>query len=122
MTSDPNNPPQPNILAGDVLLHTVDRFNGNPALGVANVLFTLPASGGAGAYIISGSLWDAVLGATSSSRPQDWSLLLNGTQIAKGRLSGTVSRSQAQTFSMSGNLKAGDQIQLQIFIDRKSVV
>jgi uncharacterized protein (TIGR03437 family) len=46
--------------------------------------------------------------------------LLNGTQIANGRLSGTVSRSQAEKFSMGENLKAGDQIQLQIFMDPAS--
>ncbi len=104
--------------AGDVAVHTVDGFNGNPSLGPANILFTLPASGGAGAYTITGSLWDTLPGsATSASRPQDWSLLLNGVQIAAGVLSGSVSRSQAQTFSLVENLSVGDHVELQIVKD-----
>jgi hypothetical protein len=113
-SSDPNNPPQPNAVAGDIILHTVDRFNGSPSLGPGNVLFSLPASGTAGAYTVSGSLWDAGL---NSSRPQDWLLFLNGAQIANGRLSGTVSRSQAQTFSVVESLKPGDQVEFQIVED-----
>jgi uncharacterized protein (TIGR03437 family) len=119
-TVDPNNPPQPNIVAGDVVVHTVDGFNGNPSLGAANILFTLPPSGGAGAYTISGSLWDALSSSTSSSRPQDWSLFLGGTQISSGRLSGAVSRSRAQTFSQVETLNPGDQVKLQIVEDPAS--
>jgi hypothetical protein len=107
-----------NVTAGDVWVHTVDSFNGNPSFGAANVLFTLPASGTAGAYTISGSLWDSLgLSATSVSRPQDWSLFLNGVQIAAGVLSGSVSRSQAETFSMVENLNVGDHVELQIVKD-----
>ena len=110
--------PQANTEAGDVIVHTVDSFNGNPSLGAANVLFTLPASGGAGAYTISGSIWDTdAPSAISSSRPQDWSLFLKGVQIAAGVLSGSVSRSQAQTFSLVENLNVGDQVELKIVQD-----
>jgi hypothetical protein len=110
--------PLANVVAGDVWVHTVDGFNGNPSLGAANVLFTLPASGGAGSYTISGSLWDSLSSSpTSSSRPQDWSLFVNGVQVATGVLSGNVFRSQAQTFSMVKNLNVGDRVELQIVKD-----
>lgn len=110
--------PSANVAAGDVWVHTVDGFNGNPSLGAANVLFTLPASGGAGVYTISGSLWDSLASSpTSSSRPQDWSLFVNGVQVAAGVLSGNVLRSQAQTFSVVNNLNVGDQVKLQIVKD-----
>lgn len=110
--------PLANVMAGDVWVHTVDGSNGNPSLGAANVLFTLPASGGAGSYTISGSLWDSLSSSpTSDSRPQDWSLFLNGARIATGVLSGNVFRSQAQTFSMVENLNVGDQVKLQIVED-----
>jgi len=33
-----------NVEPGDIVVHTVDGFNGNPALGIANILFTLPAA------------------------------------------------------------------------------
>ena len=45
-----------NVEPGDIVVHTVDGFNGNPALGIANILFTLP-SGDNGMYQISGSVW-----------------------------------------------------------------
>ena len=110
--------PLANVVAGDVWVHTVDGSNGNPSLGPANVLFTLPASGGAGAYTISGSLWNSLSSSTtSSSRPQDWSLFLNGVQVATGVLSGNVFRSQAQKFSVVENLNVGDQVKLQIVKD-----
>jgi sugar lactone lactonase YvrE len=105
----------PNVMPGDIVTHTVDPFNGNPANGVANVLFTLPG-GDDGQYEIRGSVWDAGLffGAT---RPQDWKLLIRGAQVASGVLSGTVSRSQAETFDVFANLAAGDTVNLQLVED-----
>jgi hypothetical protein len=117
LTLDPNNPGQPDAVVGDVIVHTVDGFNGNPSLGPANVLFTLPSSGVTGSYTVSGSLWDANLNGCCSSRAQDWSLLLNGKLLASGHLSGTVSRSEAQTFNVVENLNVGDQVQLQVVHD-----
>jgi hypothetical protein len=72
---------------GDVIVHTNDQFNGNPALGFANVLFTTPVSG---QYDIFGGLWDASHFFTN--RPQDWILLVDGVNRASGVLSGAVPR------------------------------
>jgi len=104
-----------NVLPGDIVVHTVDGSNGNPALGVANVLFTLPA-GEDGTYQMRGSVWDAGL-FYGTSRPQDWTLLVNGVKQASGVLSGTVSRSEAQTFSVIVTLHGGDTVELQLFMD-----
>lgn len=75
MGPDPNTGKR-NVMAGDIVVHTVDPFNGNPNLGVANILFTLPA-GQDGHYVISGFVWNADL-FFGTSRPQDWILLVNG--------------------------------------------
>jgi hypothetical protein len=102
-----------NVMAGDIVVHTVDNGNGNPSLGVADFHFTLPA-GGPGTYQISGSVWDAGL-FYGTSRPQGWKLLVNGVQKASGSLSGTVSRSQAQKFNVTINFAGGDTVDLQLF-------
>ena len=104
-----------NVLPGDVVAHTVDHFNGNPANGVANFLFTLP-TGDNGKYEISGSVWDARF----IGRPQDWELLVNGAEEASGFLSGSVSRSQAETFNIFASLTAGDTVDLELFQDASS--
>lgn len=114
MGIDPNNGKR-NVLAGDIVVHTVDHFNGNPSLGVANILFTLPA-GQDGHYLISGFVWDAWL-LYGTTRPQDWVLLVNGVQQASGTLSGLIPRSQAQKFRVSVNLVAGDTVDLQLIED-----
>ncbi len=111
---DPNNG-KANALAGDIVVHTVDQFNGNPGLGVANIEFTLP-SGQDGHYVIHGFVWDADL-FYGTSRPQDWVLLVNGVVQASGVLSGAVSRSQAQKFHVLANLVAGDTVDLQLIED-----
>ncbi|PYT63148.1 MAG: hypothetical protein DMG35_05110, partial [Acidobacteria bacterium] len=95
-----------NVMPGDIVTHTVDPFNGTPANGAANFLFTLP-TGDDGRYEIRGSVWDAGL-LFGTSRPQDWKLLVNGVQMASGVLSGVVSRSQAETFDVFANLAGGD--------------
>lgn len=107
-----------NVLAGDVVVHTVDPFKGNPSAGVANVLFTLPY-GDDGNYQISGSLWDASL-YYHTSRPQDWVLLVNGVQKASGSLSGEVVRPEAQTFSVFAALAGGDTVELDVMKDPAS--
>jgi hypothetical protein len=56
---DPNHPSSNNVLPGDVVMHTVDGFNGNPSLGVGNYLFTSAVA--AGPVTISGMVWDAGL-------------------------------------------------------------
>ncbi|PYT61527.1 MAG: hypothetical protein DMG35_09105 [Acidobacteria bacterium] len=104
-----------NVMPGDIVTHTVDPFNGNPANGVANFLFTLP-TGDDGRYEIRGSVWDAGL-LFGTTRPQDWKLLVNGVQMASGVLSGVVSRSQAETFDVFANLAGGDTVSLQLFED-----
>jgi hypothetical protein len=115
--TDPHNG-RANVEPGDIVVHTVDSFNGNPALGVANFLFTLPA-GDDGTYQIRGSVWDAGL-YYGTTRPQDWELLVDGVKKASGFLSGSVSRSQAETFDISVDLHAGDTVDLELFKDSKS--
>jgi sugar lactone lactonase YvrE len=112
--TDPNSG-LPNVLPDDIVTHTVDPFNGNPANGVANFLFTLP-SGDDGSYEVRGSVWDAGL-LFGTTRPQDWKLLVNGVEMASGVLSGIVSRSQAETFDVFASLAAGDTVELQLFED-----
>jgi hypothetical protein len=102
-----------NVVAGDIVVHTVDSANGNPSLGVADFHFTLPA-GDPGRYQITGSVWDAGL-AFGSARPQAWKLLVNGVQKAAGSLSGSVPRSQAQKFNVAVDLAGGDTVDLQLF-------
>lgn len=113
---DPNNG-LANVMAGDIVTHTVDGFNGNLALGVANFKFTLP--GGGGAYQISGFVWDAALN-TGTSRPQDWELLVNGVEKASGLLIGNLPRSEAETFNIVAGLSAGDTVDLELYMDSSS--
>jgi hypothetical protein len=109
--SDPNNAPTGNVLAGDIVLHTNDNANGNLAGGSANVVFTLPAS--SGVYTISGALWAARL-SQAGSRPQDWQVTVNGTMLASGTVTATVSRSHPQDFSVIQTLNVGDRVQLTV--------
>jgi hypothetical protein len=104
--------PSPGDHPGDVIMHTVDPFNGNPALGVGNYLFTSAVN--AGRVTISGMVWDASL-FYGLLRPQDWALLLNGALIDSGSLSGLISRSEAQTFDLSETLGIGDTVELELY-------
>lgn len=113
--TDPNNSLN-NVMPGDILVHTVDSANGNPSLGLANILFTLPV-GDQGEYQISGIVWDAGLDAT---RPQDWILLVNGVDVASGDLNGAVSRSEAETFDVYAYLTSGETVDLELFQDSHS--
>lgn len=106
-------------LPGDVVVHTNDNYNGNEGLGPANVLFTAPSTA---YYNIFGGLWNASTAVAPSDyrpRPQDWQLLVNGSQVAFGTLSaipGEFSRANQQTFSFSDVLLAeGDAVQLNIY-------
>jgi hypothetical protein len=112
--ADPNNPSQNNVLPGDVVMHTVDGFNGNPSLGVGNYLFTSKVA--AGPVTIRGMVWDAGL-FYGTSRPQDWALLVNGVEVDSGVLSGLVSRSEAQTFDLTETLGIGGTVELELFED-----
>jgi len=115
--TDPNNG-LANVMLGDVVVHTVDSYNGNLSKGVANFSFTLPA-GEDSNYEISGFVWDAGL-FFCNSRPQDWRLLVNGVQKASGYLNGCVSRSEAETFDVFIPLSAGDTVDLQLYEDPTS--
>lgn len=71
---------------GDIVVHTNDSFNGNLAMGHANVLFTVPQ---AGTYHIFGNLWNAstlLVPSDFRPRPQDWRLLVNGVAKDSGVL------------------------------------
>ncbi len=103
---------------GDVIVHTNDNFNGNEALGAANVLFTVPA---AGRYQISGGLWNAntsLVPGDFAPRPQDWRLFVNNTLMASGTLSGLpgdATRANPQTFNLANVLlNAGDTVRLDV--------
>lgn len=102
-----------NVKPGDILMHTVDPYNGTPALGVGNFLFKLPG-GDNGEYEISGMVWDAGW-AYGTARPQGWELLANGVEEASGLLSGIVPRSGAETFDVFANLIAGETVDLELY-------
>jgi hypothetical protein len=104
-----------NVDVGDIVVHTVDSFNGNPSIGVANFLFKVP-TGDAGVYRISGSVWDASL-FYGTARPQDWALLVNGVVKASGVLNGTISRSEAKTFNVTATLVVGATVELELYQD-----
>ena len=44
-------------------------------------------------------------------------MLVNGVEEASGFLSGSVSRSQAETFNIFANLTAGSKVELELFED-----
>jgi uncharacterized protein (TIGR03437 family) len=111
---DSNNSASGNVLTGDIVLHTNDDGNGNLLLGMANVVFTAPV---AGSYAITGVLWDARF---DPAEPQDWTLLLNGGEIASGILPGGLPRSLGQRFSVTQNLIVGDRVELDVFKDASS--
>jgi hypothetical protein len=104
-----------NVMAGDIVVHTVDSANGNPSLGVATFHFTVP-TGDPGTYQITGSVWDAALN-LGTSRPQEWILLVNGSQKATGILAGNIPRSEAETFNITANLAGGDTVDLELLRD-----
>jgi len=101
---------------GDVVVHTNDAFNGNPALGNANVLFTSPISGVAD---ISGLLWNARNWVGfGTPRPQQWDLFVNGVLLDSGSLpgDGTIDRSSPTTLILSNILlQMNDTFDLAIF-------
>lgn len=109
---DPNTPSSPNVLTGDVLMHTQDPANG-PLSGIGNYRFTLTNPAAAGLVEIKGFVWNANL-VFGTSRPENWALIVNGTKVASGGLSGTVSRSQAQTFDLSQTLAVGSTVELDL--------
>jgi hypothetical protein len=104
---------------GDVIVHTNDNSNGNEGLGPANVLFTVPV---AGSYDIFGNLWNASTALVPSDfrpRPQDWRLLVNGSVMASGNLSGLpgeFTHDNPQFFDLPLiTLSVGDTVQLDVF-------
>jgi hypothetical protein len=107
-----------NVLAGDVIIHSVDDVSGNTAGGPANVLFQLPY-GDQGNFKISGSLWNASL-YYGTTRPQDWVLRVNGAVRASGTIPGLVLRTQPLTFSVTTALAGGDTVELDIVKDHYS--
>ncbi len=118
--ADPNNALVANVLSGDVIVHTNHNGNGNISLGAANVVLTLPASGGPGVYTIRGAFWAARL-AQAGSRPQDWQVTVNGTPIASGVATSTTSRSHSLAFSVNQTLSVGDRVQLNVTKDTAAV-
>jgi hypothetical protein len=96
-----------NWAKGDIIDHTVDPFNG-VGNGVANYLFT---SNVGGSFNISGTVWDA----RHISRPQGWSLLVNGISMASGSMDGNVSKSSPNTFSVNFLFNPGTMVELDEF-------
>ena len=106
----------PDWQTGDVIMHTVDSHNGNPALGVGNYLFTSAVHGTAD---IIGTVWDAI---ADLSRPQDWNLLVDGVIVASGSLDGAVPRSSPNTFDVPNvALVPGTTIELDLLMDPASI-
>jgi hypothetical protein len=103
-----------NWQAGDIIMHTVDPYNGNPSLGVGNYLFTSAVSG---TFDIVGDLWDADQ-TYGTSRPQDWVLLVNSVSVASGSLNGLVNQSDPNTFDITDvAFDPGTTVDLEIFED-----
>lgn len=95
------------FLAGDVLVHTTDGFNGARS-GLANVTWTSPFTGTAD---ISGSLWNI----RNIGRSNTWQLLDNGSVIASGFLASGDGhgRLNPETFAFTSlALTAGDTLEL----------
>ena len=100
----------PGWLKGDVLIHSVDPTNGNPANGEANVAWTAPQ---AATINISGDIWYAQY---SDQRSDDYYLFLNGTQLASGTVNYMNSnRNNSSFFGASGlSVNAGDVVEFVI--------
>ena len=101
-----NEPNSSQFAAGDIIVHTVDAYNGNPSLGAVNFLFTSAITD---TVEITGTVWDA----RHISRPQGWSLYIDGVLAVSGSLDGNVSKSNPNTFNLI-NVKVvpGTTIQL----------
>lgn len=104
-------------LTGDVVFHTVDGFNGNPAAGQLNIDWTAPTSG---TITISGDIWYAQ---SSVTRSNDFSLeLVRGGVVIETIETGTISptsslgsgRNNQDPLSSGGSLSvdSGDVIEL----------
>jgi hypothetical protein len=77
-------------IAGDVVFHTVDSLNGNPAAGQFNIDWTAPSSG---TITISGDIW---YGQSSVTRSNDFSLeLVRGGLVIQTIEAGTISPTSA---------------------------
>jgi len=50
-----------------------------------------------------------------TARPQDWELLVNGVEQASGLLSGSISRSETETFNIFANLTTSGTVDLELF-------
>jgi outer membrane protein OmpA-like peptidoglycan-associated protein len=105
--ADPNDGGHDNVLPGDVVMHTVDSANGNPARGQGNYTFTSKREG---AFGITGMIWNAGF---LSGRPQAWVVMHNAMKVASGALDGKVSRIRAQRFNAAVTLHQGDTIRLE---------
>lgn len=95
------------FLAGDVVVHTTDLFNGQGS-SFANVQWTSPDAGSA---IVSGSVWMG----REIGRSVIWQLLVNGLSADSGLLSSgdAFSRATPDTFSVSvPSLAVGDTVEL----------
>jgi len=106
-----DNPNPLNWLAGDIVLHSVDGFNGNPALGEANVTWTAPM---AGTIDISVGIWYAQSG---FGRSNDVTLMLGATTLDSGTVSEANGKNRANplTFGAAGlNVNPGDVLTLQV--------
>ncbi len=98
------------FLKGDILIHSVDPFNGNPGLGEANVTWTAPA---AGTINISGDIFYAQF---PLQRSNDYFLMLNGNTLASGTVNYANSdRNHPLMFGSDDlSVNAGDVVELLI--------
>jgi hypothetical protein len=104
-----------NFATGDMIVHTYDTANGQTGNGspqIANWFFT---SSVAGTFSITGSVWDA---GQNSSRPQDWTLKVNGSSMASGMMNGVVTKASPNTFSLTNvAFSPGTTVELDEFLD-----
>jgi hypothetical protein len=92
---------------GDILVHSVDSVNGDPALGEANLIWTAPS---AGVIDISGGLWH---GQWTLTRSNDFFLTLDGILLTQGTVGPSNPLGTPVSFNLTGlSVDAGDVIEL----------
>jgi hypothetical protein len=93
---------------GDIIVHSVDGFNGNPALGETNVTWTAPV---AGTIDITGSIWYAHF---PLARSNDFRLELGANLLASGTIGALTGHDRANPLNFSSlglSVSAGDVIE-----------
>jgi len=111
--SGPTGASNPGFLAGDVVVHSVDAYNGNPALGEATLVWTSPARG---TITATGALWYAH---GTTARSDDYALrhVRTAATVANGTVAHNsgFTRDAPRSFAVDAvAVEAGDEVVLVI--------